>query len=88
MIRVYTGNHRRPIWEMDEMFSWCVKTFGEPSIIDSEGKKTGWSYGKSPGMFGSKFVDGPFDIEYLDFYNHEDATVFKLSWATTQVDPQ
>ena len=82
MIRIQTDNHNRTIDEMAEMFRWCMKSFGDPIDPDRVDVKTGWTYGKEPGMFGRTFVDGPFDIEYIDFQNEEDAVVFKLQWGS------
>lgn len=75
MIRVLTRNNDRTVDEMSEMWQWLIKTFKRP------GFKNNWTYGKKEEWAGSTICSGPFEIEWIDFANHDDATLFLLRWA-------
>jgi hypothetical protein len=76
-VRVETHNDERTIHEMHNLFMWCMDHFGYP------GAEPGcrWWYGKEPDWVGSTICSGPFDIEWIDFYDAKDATVFLLRWS-------
>jgi hypothetical protein len=73
---VRTNNQERTIIEMDELFRWCLSTFGIPgNELDST-----WMYGKTPDWTGSSRPNGPWDVEWIEFRNDRDATLFSLRW--------
>jgi hypothetical protein len=76
-MRVEMHNVERTIYEMQEMFTWCVDHFGHPGT-EPDCK---WRYGKDPDFVGSTFCSGPFDIEWIDFADERDATMFVLRWS-------
>ena len=72
MIRVDTEHMQRTIYDMRDMFNWCVASFGPA--------RTTWKYGREPGFLGSDMCSGPEDIEWIDFENDSDAVLFQLKW--------
>lgn len=73
-MRVKTNNEIRTVDEMYDMFAWCIGQFDKP------GKR--WIYGKDSVDFtGGIFISGPFDIEWIEFTDDKDATVFMLRWS-------
>lgn len=73
---------RVDVWELPtvktfndvrRVYSWCVKTFGNPS--DER-----WGYGKDTEFLGGRIINAPEEIEYIKFYNSEDAMIFKLGF--------
>lgn len=79
-MKVQTRNQERTIFEMSEMWTWMTRTFGPPEAHNSNQKR--WTYGKDhPGFMGSELIDGTFDIEWFDFRDERDATVFLLRWS-------
>lgn len=77
-MKVNTNNEIRTIHEMQDMWTWTCEQFGTPG----EGSKYTWTYGKDrPGYMGSTTIDGPWDIEWFDFRNEKDATIFMLRWS-------
>lgn len=80
-MKVYTNNEVRTIFEMSEMWYWMTDTFGPPEAHNDNLKR--WTYGKdNPGWTGSTFIDGTHDIEWFDFRDDSDATLFILRWGT------
>ena len=69
-MRVSTRNKERTVQEMGELFNWCVNTF-DPKV---------WTYGKEPGFLQNTLCDGPYDVEWVDFPNEKNATMFMLRW--------
>ena len=79
-MKVATRNTERTIFEMSEMWVWMTNTFGPPEAHNSNQKR--WTYGKDhPGFMCSELIDGTFDIEWFDFRDEKDATLFQLRWA-------
>ena len=79
-MKVYTKNTERPIKEMTEMWYWMTNMFGRPEAHNHHKKR--WAYGKDhPGFLGSETIDGTWDIEWFDFRDEEDATLFTLKWS-------
>lgn len=77
-MRVETRNEERPVNEMYDMFAWCTDQFGNPG----RGPKGRWIYGRdSVDFVGNKICNGPFDVEWIEFFDEKDATVFALRWA-------
>lgn len=78
-MKVSTRNTERTIFEMSEMWVWMTRTFGPPEAHNDNKKR--WTYGKdTPGFMGSDLIDGTFDIQWFDFRDERDATVFMLRW--------
>ena len=78
-MKVATRNSEREIFEMTQMWWWMTDTFGPPEA-HSEHKKR-WTYGKDhPGFMGSELIDGTWDIEWFEFRDEKDATMFMLRW--------
>ena len=78
-MRVKTNNQIRTIFEMSEMWVWMTNTFGPPEAHNGNLKR--WTYGKDhPGFLGSETIDGTFDIEWFDFRDDRDATMFIMRW--------
>lgn len=78
-MRVKTNNQVRTIFEMSEMWVWMTTTFGPPEAHNGNLKR--WTYGKDhPGFMGSELIDGTFDIEWFDFRDDRDATMFIMRW--------
>ena len=75
MIRVKTRNTERTISEMTEMWKWLNTNFRR------SGFKNKWWYGKEPDWTGRTFCSDPVEIEWVEFSNLEDATLFLLRWA-------
>jgi hypothetical protein len=79
-MKVYTNNQERTIFEMSEMWIWMTNTFGPPEAHNDNAKR--WTYGKdSVGYLGGTLIDGTFDIEWFDFRDEKDATLFTLRWS-------
>ena len=76
-MRFSTHNTDRPFSEMNVMWHWMTKTFGPPSAHDTNSR---WSYGKEPDFVGSTMVNGPSDIEWIEFVNEGDYTWAILRW--------
>ena len=72
MKRILTRNTERTIYEMEAMFSWCIDMFGGRDC---------WRYGKAEDWAGSTFCNGSYEIEFMDFRDEEDATMFILKWS-------
>ncbi len=77
MIKMETNNLQRTIFQMRDMFNWCTLTFGKC------GER--WSYGRSLGFLGSDMCSGPEDIEWIQFENDSDATMFQLKWVMPEL---
>ncbi len=78
-MKVKTNNEIRTIDEMAEMWVWMTNTFGPPEAHNHYKKR--WTYGKDrPGYMGSSLIDGTWDIEWFDFREEKDATIFMLRW--------
>lgn len=78
-MKVKTNNEIRTIHEMSDMWRWMTDTFGPPEAHNGNLKR--WTYGKdNPGYLGSMTIDGTFDIEWFDFRDEKDATLFMLRW--------
>jgi hypothetical protein len=79
-MKVYTKNTERRIAEMTKMWHWMTDTFGPPEAHNDNLKR--WTYGKdSRGFLSSNTIDGTFDIEWFDFRDEADATLFTLKWS-------
>lgn len=77
-MKIYTSN--RTIYEMDEIWAWVIDTFGPPG--NHNGNRRRWAYGKdSGGSYRSGILNGTWEIEWFDFANEKDATMFALRWA-------
>jgi len=74
MKRIPTRNDERTVDEMTEMWTWLIETFKKP------GYKNSWRYGKKEDWVGSTFCSGPFEMEWIEFDNDADATLFLLRW--------
>lgn len=78
-MKVQTRNQERTVDEMSNMWYWMTNTFGPPEAHNHYLKR--WTYGKDhPGFMGSELVDGTWDIEWFDFRDEKDATMFMLRW--------
>lgn len=78
-MKVKTNNEIRTIFEMSEMWTWMTNTFGPPEAHNGNARR--WTYGKdNPGYLGSMTIDGTFDIEWFDFRDEKDATIYILRW--------
>ena len=78
-MKVLTKNTERTIFEMSEMWTWMVNTYGPPEAHNDNLKR--WTYGKDHyGFMGDLRIDGTFDIEWFEFRDDKDATVFMLRW--------
>jgi hypothetical protein len=78
-MRVNTRNQERPISEMTQMWHWMTDTYGPPEAHNGNLRR--WTYGKdSLGYMGSSHIDGTHDIEWFEFENPSDATMFMLRW--------
>jgi hypothetical protein len=79
-MRVKTNNDFRTIEEMNDMWVWMVSTLGSPKAHGNKAKR--WTYGKdNRGDPTDGIISGTFDIEWFDFREDADATVFLLRWA-------
>jgi len=79
-MRVYTNNQNRTMSEMSLMWCWMTDTYGPPEAHNGNTRR--WTYGKDhPGFMGSELIDGTWDIEWFDFRDDRDATMFTLRWA-------
>lgn len=79
-MRVATNNEIRTIHEMNEIWYWMTENFGNPEAHTSD-IRARWTYGKdNPGYLGGTLVDGTWDIEWFDFRNEKDATMYILRW--------
>jgi hypothetical protein len=75
-MRVRTRNEERTIDEMTLMFAWVMDTFG-----NDVGDDCRWSYGKDPSnSLGGDLLSGTWEIEWFDFRDDKDATMFMLRW--------
>ena len=78
-MKIYTKNENRTIAEMTEIWYWMTDHFGPPESHNENLKR--WTYGKdSRGYLGGTLCDGTWDIEWFDFYDEKDATMFTLRW--------
>lgn len=78
-MRVKTQNMKRTIHEMHEMWVWMTNHFGPPQAHNENMPR--WTYGKdSLGFMGTSHIDGTHDIEWYEFSNERDATLFMLRW--------
>lgn len=79
-MKVNTKNDERTISEMTEMWHWMTDHFGAPEANNDNKKR--WTYGKeSKGLFGSDtIINGTWEIEWFDFRDEKDATMFTLRW--------
>lgn len=56
-----------------DAYRWCHMTMGPPP--------NKWTYGKdSSGFLGKTMLNGPEEIEWIDFKSDEDALAFKLTF--------
>jgi hypothetical protein len=79
-MRVKTDNDVRTFDDMHDMWRWMVSTFGPPEAHSDTAKR--WTYGKdNHGYSGHVIIHGTFDIEWFDFREEADATLFLLRWA-------
>lgn len=79
-MKVKTDNEIRTVDEMSEMWHWMTKNFGPPEAHNGNLKR--WTYGKdSVGFLGGTLCDGTWDIEWFDFRDEKDATMFLLRWS-------
>lgn len=79
-MKVYTKNDERTIDESTEMWDWMIKNFGVP--IAHNGTKKRWTYGKDHvGYLGGVLIDGTWDIEWFDFQDEKDASLYILRWS-------
>lgn len=78
-MKVNTRNSERTIQEMHEIWYWMTSHFGPPSAHNSNLKR--WTYGKEAGWTGSTLCDGVFDIEWFEFSDEKDATLYMLRWS-------
>lgn len=78
-MKVYTKNTERTIFEMTDMWKWMTNTYGPPEAHNDNLKR--WTYGKdSKGYMGTDILDGTHDIEWFEFRDEKDATMFILRW--------
>jgi hypothetical protein len=78
-MKVSTRNTERRIAEMTQMWYWMTNTYGPPEAHNDNMKR--WTYGKdSPGFMGSSLIDGTWDIEWIEFRDDKDATMFMMRW--------
>ena len=78
-MKVATRNKERTIDEMHDIWVWMTNTYGPPEAHNDNLKR--WTYGKDhPGFLGSELIDGTWDIEWFDFRDEKDATMFMLRW--------
>ena len=78
-MKVHTNNEIRTVDEMQEMWHWMTATFGVPSSHNENKKR--WTYGKdSQGYLGGTLINGTWEIEWFDFRDEKDATMFMLRW--------
>ena len=78
-MRVRTRNMERTIFDMSDMWVWMTNTFGPPEAHNEHKKR--WTYGKDHlGYLGSDLINGTFDIEWFEFRDERDATLFMLRW--------
>lgn len=60
--------------DIRDLYFWCVSNIGQP-----DGRI--WAYGRHADNFvGSRLINCPEEIEYLEFADSEDATMFKLKY--------
>jgi hypothetical protein len=80
-MKIKTNNRERSIYEMWEIWHWMTDTFGPPEAHNDNLKR--WTYGKdSPDSYeGRVIIDGTWDIEWFDFRDEKDATMFILRWS-------
>ncbi len=79
-MKVKTDNEIRTVYEMAEMWGWMTDHFGPPESHNDNKKR--WTYGKdSVGYLGGTLIDGTWDIEWFDFRDEKDATMFLLRWS-------
>ena len=80
-MKVKTDNEIRTVNEMANMWSWMTDHFGVPEAHNGNQKR--WTYGKdSKGFLGSDtIINGTWEIEWFDFRDEKDATMFLLRWS-------
>jgi hypothetical protein len=80
-MKVKTNNEIRTVDEMSKMWYWMTDTFGAPEAHN--GNKKRWTYGKdTKGFLGSDtIINGTWEIEWFDFRDDKDATMFILRWS-------
>ena len=80
-MRVNTNNQDRTLDEMADIWCWMTNTYGPPHAHNGNLRR--WTYGKDhPGRLGSELIDGTWDIEWFEFENPKDATLYILRWGT------
>ena len=79
-MKVYTQNQDRTLDEMADIWHWMTLTYGPPEAHNGQLRR--WTYGKDHlGFMGSETIDGTWDIEWFDFADASDATLYILRWS-------
>jgi hypothetical protein len=73
-MKVYIDRDNRTIEEMDEIFQWVLDTYGVKSLDRR------WTYGKDH-EFSSWLCNGTWDVDWYEFTDAKDATMFRLRWS-------